>query len=189
MRDSLGRATMRAMPAEMPRSKRPESRPPGTLRLLALRAFDNATAQDMVDWAVTALAGGWDSPSLRILAGLDLGELPSVFEANPYLDRALHELGFEVPDHEVVVRDYVDQLAAEIAGGRLNPKDGVDLIHLVAVSPLSHPPDLQPWCDLSDGLDPHVRAPVDLSALDDLIRSYAHEWVRQHGIRAEARPN
>jgi hypothetical protein len=135
----------------------------------------------MVDWAATALAGGWDSPSLRILAGLDLGQLPSVFETSRYLDHVFQELGIVVADAEVVVRNCVHHLAAEIAAGRLDPKKGVDLIHLVAVAPLSHPADLQPWCDLGDGLDPRTRAPVVDSELNGLIRSYAQDWVSKRG--------
>lgn len=157
------------------------SHPPGTVRLLALHAFENATALDCVQWATDALAGGWDSPALRILAGLDLGQLPSVWDATPYLERSLAELHIPLPDREWIVRQYVDDLALQIVRGRIPPREAVEIVHRVAIAPLSHPLDLQPWCDLSGGLDPHSRAPVGEAHVDEEIRAYAQEWLRGRG--------
>jgi hypothetical protein len=91
------------------------SLPPGTVRLLALRACSNATGEDLVRWATDALGDGWDSSALRILAGLDLGGTPSFWEANEDLKRALAELG--IPDAEpgVTGRLSVDELSRDRA--------------------------------------------------------------------------
>ena len=156
--------------------------PPGTVRLLAEYSYENATATAMVGWAVTALSGGWDSPSLRVLAGLDLGQLPSFFEAAPYLVRAMEELGVLVPPGEELVRAFVDQVATDILSGRMDPREGVADIHRVAVSPLSHPPDLQPWCDLDEGFDPQIRAPAPAAEVEGLIRAFAQHWLRTRAV-------
>jgi hypothetical protein len=45
--------------------------PVGTIELLARRANSSATGDDAVKWAIDALVDGFDSPSLRQLAGLN----------------------------------------------------------------------------------------------------------------------
>lgn len=156
----------------------PQGLPPGTSRVLALRASQTATADDLVRWALSALEGSWDSPALRILAGINLRERPSIWDTEPYFARALSELAIPVPDFETLVRQYVDELARDIADGRIAPQTGADLIHRVAIGPLSHPADLQPWCYLWEGNDPVALVPMEKSQVDDAIRAFARAWVR-----------
>jgi hypothetical protein len=54
----------------------------------------------------------------------------------------------------------------------------VSAIHQVAIGPLGHPPDLQAWCYLDEGIDPETLALVDDPRLDERIRDYAQEWLR-----------
>jgi hypothetical protein len=52
---------------------------------------NDGIAQDCVDWALQALCEGLDSPSLRILAGLE--PLLNSFEVLGYTKKTLKELG------------------------------------------------------------------------------------------------
>ena len=69
-------------------------------------------AQDCVDWALDALCEGIDSPSLRILAGLE-SPLNS-FEVRDYTKKTLKELGIRELVGEEAVLAYSRDLAEEI---------------------------------------------------------------------------
>ena len=132
----------------------------------------------MVAWATTALVEGWDSPALRILAGLDVGQIPRIWETAPYLERALTELSIPLSSADQVVREYVDEIASLILAGAVEPQVAVKEIHTIAVSPLEHPRDLQPWCDLNGGLEPGGHGLIaDDAYLASRIRECAREWL------------
>ena len=69
--------------------------PPSTPEVLAWRGLDWVREPRWVDWAVARLLDGWDSPSLRILAG----EAPPFdpFEMRQLIDLVLHELDLPYP--------------------------------------------------------------------------------------------
>jgi hypothetical protein len=72
---------------------------------LLARAIDGtASGQDYVDWAVCALMAGFDSASLVILAGLDIGSRVSRFDAERYFQQAVRELGLWHPTDESPLR-------------------------------------------------------------------------------------
>lgn len=89
--------------------------PKGTVELLIrLERAENATGQDAVLWAVDALLSNYDTPSLRVLAGLDLEGVPSAWKAKQLVIASLNELGITPPD---------------IEGGRLSGKAFGDKEH------------------------------------------------------------
>lgn len=65
-----------------------------------------------IEWAVGALVDGKDSPSLRILAGLD--ENSSSFEVEEYYRRARRELSLPEPTEEEALREYAVHLSRQI---------------------------------------------------------------------------
>jgi hypothetical protein len=73
---------------------------------------NGGVAQDCVDWALEALCEGVDSPSLRILAGLE--PLLNSFEVLDYTRRTLKELGISELVGEEAVLAYSRDLAEEI---------------------------------------------------------------------------
>jgi hypothetical protein len=152
------------------------SQPPNTLRLRLRHALRHATASEMVQWATAAMVAGWDTPALRVLAGLDVGQLPSIWETAPYFDRALVELGTQEAELALLAREYVAEIAHAIVEARIGPREAVEMIHGSVVSPLDHPSDLQGWCDLNDGLDPRTRAPIGDQGVDARILVFAQEW-------------
>src|SRR5262245_40039166 len=92
--------------------------PPGTRKLLAALCAERLSAPEACRWAVSALEAGFDTPSLRILAGTSLDRGASFFEVRSSLDGALREL--DVParaDRGEILRAYARVLAEELLAG------------------------------------------------------------------------
>jgi len=103
----------------------------------------------VIEWAVSQMADGVDTPNLRILGGLSAGdEEPVVAE---YFTLSLRDLD-EGPLEDLELRlGHARALAAEMASGAIAPGECARRVHDVAVGPLNHPAMLQPWCDLDGG--------------------------------------
>jgi len=138
-------------------------------------AADNVTGDDYVKWAIAALENGFDSPNLRILAGLPSPAWRS--DAEPYLFRALEELQIAIPNRDEVFREYAKEIARKIVNAEISPKEGAELIESRVVSPLNHPEDLIAWCYLSEGLDPKTYANLVRKNLDQAIHSQAMDLL------------
>lgn len=74
--------------------------------------------------AATALADGWDSPSLRVLAGSPRSDpdVRSLFE------RALSELNVSLPTPREAVIVLANDIAASVLAGTVAPYDGAQRI-------------------------------------------------------------
>jgi hypothetical protein len=123
-----------------------------TLALLAYRAKTSFLVHEYVNWAGNALVDGFDSPSLRILAGLDYG-LVAQIEAPDYFLKAVKELNLPIPDCELafgnwdqtvslyrklglilpeeasVIYQHLKELANQIREGILDPLVGLNRIY------------------------------------------------------------
>lgn len=139
------------------------SLPRGTMTLVSRRVCGGIVGQDYVEWAVGALMEDFDSPSLGILATLDIGGPVSQFEAREYFLKAVRELALPIPDvelalslpdDEAVLRQHLNELAEQISDGVIDPVTGFDRIHLEVVDRLGHPEDLMPWCYLWERIRP-----------------------------------
>ena len=118
-------------------------------------AANRRWSECIIEWAVESLTRGVDTPSLRILAGLPSDSYES--DVTVYYSSALTELG-EIPPSEVERSLGVLRVVARaIVDGDVAPTDGVSRIHTLVVSPLNHPPSLQRWCYLDDGLVSRTR--------------------------------
>ena len=126
--------------------------PRGTLALLAMRAQKGMDIKDYINWAVNALADGFDSPSLAILASLDYRELSQI-EAPEYFLKAIKELKLPIPDSELALKNWretdflyremglalpdentllaqhLDELAEQIKERVIDPVVGLDRIY------------------------------------------------------------
>ncbi|HYQ80582.1 MAG TPA: hypothetical protein VEP68_03720 [Anaeromyxobacteraceae bacterium] len=91
-------------------------------RALARRAFLGEGGGSMVDWAVEALAAGWDSAPLRVLAGLV--KPPNEFEVGRVLTETLKSLGLEMPEMDELVRAAAFVVAGDIVSGATLPRVG-----------------------------------------------------------------
>ncbi len=116
-------------------------------RLLARTQFGTGSGSDVVDWAVDALVAGWDSPALEVLAGLD--KPPNDFEVDRYVDRALSELGVEMPRGPQVVHLYAVAIAGDILAGTISPYEGAREMFRICVA-ANYPEELRSWVGLED---------------------------------------
>lgn len=143
--------------------------------VLVARAAGELSGEEMVDWAVDALSAGFDSPSLRVLAGL----MPSealVRDAEPILRQAVRELGIQVPDLEAMRRAYVPIVCRALLQGDLSPTEAAELIHRRVVGPLGHPADLMAWCYLWEGFGPEGEYLGEASNAEHIM-AQARRWV------------
>jgi hypothetical protein len=81
--------------------------------------------QAIVTSAVGLLLLGFDTPSLRILAGEDAADTPEVLQ---YLDATLSELELVRLDDRAVVLGALDSIARDFINGRLDPRAAARLL-------------------------------------------------------------
>jgi hypothetical protein len=153
--------------------------PPGTAELFADLHLERLSGEKIGAWAASALEAGFDSESVRVLAGMSLEALPSFFEARPYFIRALHELQLSVPSsREDALRAYTRIVAEDLVLGRITVESALNDIHSAVVGPLNHPPDLMGWCYLWEGNAPDGSF-VEMSKeeLQQAAREFARTWL------------
>jgi len=80
---------------------------------------------DCVKWAEAALCEDFDTPSLRILAGLN--DPLNFFEVKSYAEAALKELGIQIPSASQAVSAYAKDIIQNPETIRLNLKKLSDL--------------------------------------------------------------
>lgn len=122
--------------------------------------IDAAITTNLPDLAVEAMEGGWDSPSLRLLAGMsprdDARDVRDLFLS------AAMELGRELPGRNYAASRLVKLYSLEILEGRFGPYEGARLIARLGY-------------DLSDAVQDQVTTFV---ALED---EHSGRWGRSPG--------
>ncbi|HYF49658.1 MAG TPA: hypothetical protein VEJ63_09645 [Planctomycetota bacterium] len=88
------------------------------LAYCAGRALNTVRTEAAIDWAMTELCNGKDTPTLRILAGLSPQTPPAELES--YFRRACNELRYEVPSDDDVVYEFVVDLARQYREGAIS---------------------------------------------------------------------
>ena len=161
--------------------------PRGTAELRVLRDNGEPLGKSAVQWAVDALAAGYDIPSLRILAGLDLDGWPNSFETEALVDTALRELGVPDTDRNSRALAYVRDIASAIVAREIVPQEGANLIHRRVIVPLNHPDNLQAWCYLWEGNAADCSRSLEDSEIDQAIIDYATAFLRGASHRGSAR--
>jgi hypothetical protein len=167
--------------------------PRDTLALLAHRAKQSLFVRDYVDWAGNALVDGFDSPSLKVLAGLDYAGTSSM-EVSRYFLKAVKELnlpisdcelaygnwywtdvlyrqeGLALPDKVTLLFQHLDELAFQIREGALDPVIGLDRIYDEFLFPRKY--GLGEFAEIRE-TDPQERIEVDTWKWDELW-DYVH---------------
>src|SRR5215510_6877242 len=118
--------------------------------IFARQAFQRLLSEDYVDWAGEMLVEGYDSHSLRILAGLD--RRASAFETEHYFARVLKELNLNPPDPDTAVRAYGCDIARQIIEGKITAHNGVRELARICVG-MCYERDFIGWYELDDILD------------------------------------
>lgn len=92
---------------------------------VAFFLLDSLTSAQMVAVAERLLVAGYDSPSLRILAG---ETQPLASECMLLFRRAMSELNIQMPDRLGAVRTVIKAIAQMILDGNLPPQEGAATI-------------------------------------------------------------
>ncbi len=145
------------------------------VELLVRRPEDQLAGAQLVDWGVAAVQQGVETDSLILLAGLSRD--CSLHEATSLLDRGLAELDLAVPGPQGLRRSYVAAVCRGILAGREPIDQALERIHRWAVTPLNHPPDLQPWCFLWEGLHPTSYDSLEPDQIAAEVRRLASVWA------------
>lgn len=114
------------------------------------RALQQLSADDYAAWAGEMLVEGYDSRSLRILAGLD--KFASTFEAENYFARSLAELNLTPPDSDTAIRAYACEIARQIIEDKITAQDGVRALFQICIA-TDYAADFIIWLELDDALD------------------------------------
>lgn len=127
-------------------------RVPGLVELLVRRHEQRAGPEDGVQWAATLLELGFDTPNLRVLAGL--GSPPDSAEADSYFQSVLEELACDQWTEAQTRSAYALVVAKRIVAGEVEPVDGCHTIYESVARPFQYPAELSAWVHLDDGRSP-----------------------------------
>ena len=114
------------------------------------KALQQLSSGDYVDWAGEMLVQGYDSRSLRILAGLD--RFVSTFEAEDYFVRAITELNLTLPDSDTAIRAYACAIARQIIEDEITARDGVRALFKICIA-TEYAGDFIIWLELDEALE------------------------------------
>jgi hypothetical protein len=122
------------------------------VELFGRRALNQARSEDTIAWAVASLEQGFDTPSLRILAGLDLTRPIDSFEVQTFFQKALGELELTEPGLYEAILQYADLIVNDLLDGAMDPKPAVSLLARLWAA-ADYPVHLAVWSDLEDSLE------------------------------------
>jgi hypothetical protein len=98
---------------------------------IARFVIGDATTSQLSDIAIIGLEEGLDSPSLRILAGLNKNENP--FQVEDYFSRALQELDIKLPDRRQAAIEIGIAIADRVIAGKTDLIIGIEEIIAKAI--------------------------------------------------------
>jgi hypothetical protein len=158
--------------------------PPSTAEILARRALQKACGGECVDWAIAMLERGYDSRSLRILAGTD----PPFnhFELAELRDKALDDIGASREPENALTTFAAEILRSGLAGERRLWEAVVHVKDLCIEADYAR--ELYPFYLLAFAAEDLEHEPVqwywegaDRSNIDRIIREQARIFVEKHG--------
>ena len=145
------------------------------------KALHYLSTSDYVDWAGEMLVQGYDSYSLRILAGLD--RVASSFEAEDYFLRSVKEMGLNIPDSKIAIRAYACAIAQQIIDGKLSGQQGVRALYKICIA-TEYERDFMVWFELDDALDnllygeyPFTYETATLENFDEIAKHEAANFI------------
>ena len=155
--------------------------PRDTLAMLSSFITDGEMCeQDYVASAVLALMDGFDTPSLVILAGLDLSP-SNPGERNEYFRKSIQELGIDILDSEdnILVR-FSGLLCKGLLWGEIDPKDALSMLASYNVWSSYSEPLFGVWASVDDEID---LLNAGIGPLDD---NYVNETIQNEYIKKVA---
>ena len=145
------------------------------------RALGEVFASNYIDWAGEMLVQGYDSHSLRILAGLD--GFISTFEAEDYFLRSIKELNLTVPDSDMAIRAFACAIAQRVIDGNITGQEGVRALYKICIA-TEYEKDFIVWLELDDALDsllygsyPYTYQSATLENFDEIAKREAEIFI------------
>ena len=117
---------------------------PALCKMFAQYFLRERKISPFIEWAAQLLVEGPDTPSLRILAGLDGSDFQ---ETEFYLKRSFQELGLIWPEEKPCLLQYCAEIASDIVAKQIVPVEGYNRIYQVALH-LRYPEELLRWVRL-----------------------------------------
>ena len=159
------------------------------LQKLAAYSLGFKTDKDLPDIAMTAMEEGYDTASLRMLAGKS--EKDSAFELREYFGLALKELGLSLPERKEALTRVVAFYANRIAEKEVDTYQGFDEMNAMinktefdceSLGLMSCYVDyITIWEEKSDGLDFHTAEGISkdqyIERTEEGIRRQLKEWL------------
>jgi hypothetical protein len=114
---------------------------------LGRRSAGTHSGSSVVDWAVEAMLGGWDSLSLAVLAGLP--KPPNEFEVDRCLTSMAAELKLDLPHSGAMPAVYAAAIAHDVVSCSLSPYEGSRELRRLWLA-TGCPVTLSAWSGLED---------------------------------------
>lgn len=138
-------------------------------------------SEELPDIATDALVRGWDSPSLRLLAGQDPAD---VRDSADLFERVLDELGIALLPPDEAVWCLVRMTAQEIVDGEIEPASGANAIWTTGYHRVVDSGDLRVFVGLASTADDYpedllaIEAEIVAAANELLGRSRPRQWIK-----------
>ena len=152
--------------------------------LFGKRVLGYVSASDYVNWAVEMLKKDYDSPNLRILAGLSPES--RMIEVERYFFSCLQELNIDQElNPKVAVHTYASQIAKQIINGQFrSAREAIQPLYQICLD-TGYDPNYIVWIELDDALDslyagkfPYTYPSATLDNFNDLIKQEAIKLIR-----------
>jgi len=153
-----------------PRTETPNT----TESLLLRRALGRARPEDYVDWAVDQLGRDVDSPSLRILAGLNVRFDRE--DIDRYFRSSCDELGLRDLPEATPPLDVAAMIRRAYDQSRIRAEEAIDMLADVHETWEYQEPLLQPWHSMRQELSWRTGYSYPPAALESVERAVATEW-------------
>ena len=131
------------------------------------------------------LEKGDDSPSLRILAGLD-SEIISPFEIEEYLLESLNELDIPILEEDAAIQSFTYELITEMINHEIEQEDALYLLREISIKTNrpSHLSDFYRLYYAIDGLKYGAESTHWYGAtkknIEKIILETAQEWLEEY---------
>lgn len=123
-------------------------------RLLGMAALGmHKEPKVYAQWAQTLLENGTDSPSLRVLAGLDVPRAGDTEEIELYFKRSLAELNIAVPSKRQAIDAYASDITEGIINGTIEPRQGAGLMCRIDEATLGDELRYRVWSILDSNIE------------------------------------
>jgi hypothetical protein len=154
-----------------------------TKEILALRVLNKTVDKRFVDWAISLLEKGCDTPHLRMLAG-EIAPF-NQFEMLELVDKVFKELNLSWSNQEMVIKDYVAELLKDMLNGNRSSSSVLDRLKRIYIELEDR--FLQDFYflwfaqeDLQVKDHQYYWPDTDRSNIDKKINEYAQNWLKEN---------